>query len=587
MFYSDEIIEEVRARNDIVDIVSSYVKLKKKGSGYFGLCPFHNEKSPSFSVSQNKQLYYCFGCGAGGNVLSFLMQYENYSFQEAMKYLADRAGISLPDIEYSKEDRRENDLKSKLYEINKLAANYFYYQLNRENGKMAFDYLTKRGLNKETMVKFGLGYSNKFSDDLYKYLKSKDYMDEVLKESGLVTIEERGSRDKFWNRVMFPILDINNKVIGFGGRVMGDGMPKYLNSPETKLFDKSKNLYALNFARHSRKDYFLLCEGYMDVIALHQAGFDNAIASLGTAFTQNHSLLIKRYVKKVIITFDSDNAGVNAAKRAIPILKLAGLSVKILDMKPYKDPDEFIKALGSEEFALRIKNAKNSFIWEIDILKQDFDISDPDSKTGFHREIANRLTQFSDPLERENYMQTVCERYYIKYDDMKRLVNNIGYSRSTAKEDRASAHREDRQTIKKAKDDGINKSQRLILTWLVEDNSLFEKIKPYIQMEDFINPLYQETAKEIFSRYERGTLNPASIIDMYIGDEEKQKEVARIFNTNLGNVSLEERNKAIVDSIIKMKQARLDMESSMARDLSSLQEIIKKQNELKNLKINI
>ena len=249
MFYPEEVIEEVRTGNDIVDVISQYVNLKKKGANYFGLCPFHNEKSPSFSVSPGKQMYYCFGCGAGGNVITFIMEYENYSFVEALKLLAERAGSALPEAEYSKEDRERADLKNTLLEINRLAANYFYYQLKQPQGRIGYDYFMKRALSDATVRHFGLGYANKTPDDLYRYMKSKGYADELLKETGLFFIEERGARDKFWNRVMFPILDVNNRVIGFGGRVMGDGEPKYLNSPETKLFDKGRNLYGLNFAR--------------------------------------------------------------------------------------------------------------------------------------------------------------------------------------------------------------------------------------------------------------------------------------------------------------------------------------------------
>ena len=260
--YSDELIEEVRSRNDIVDVISQYVRLSKKGSTYFGLCPFHNEKTGSFSVSPNKQMYYCFGCHAGGNVFTFLMQYENYTFGEAMEALAERAGVDLPKQEYTAAQRQEADRRARLLEINKEAAKYFFVLLRGERGKRALDYFKKRALSDETIHKFGLGYSDQYSDDLYRYLRSKGYDDEILKDSGLVTIDEvRGGHDKFWNRAMFPIMDVHNKVIGFGGRVMGDGEPKYLNSPETKIFDKSRNLYGLNFARATKKPQLLLCEG--------------------------------------------------------------------------------------------------------------------------------------------------------------------------------------------------------------------------------------------------------------------------------------------------------------------------------------
>ena len=383
--YSDELIEEVRSRNDIVDVISQYVRLSKKGSTYFGLCPFHNEKTGSFSVSPNKQMYYCFGCHAGGNVFTFLMQYENYTFGEAMEALAERAGVDLPKQEYTAAQRQEADRRARLLEINKEAAKYFFVLLRGERGKRALDYFKKRALSDETIHKFGLGYSDQYSDDLYRYLRSKGYDDEILKDSGLVTIDEvRGGHDKFWNRAMFPIMDVHNKVIGFGGRVMGDGEPKYLNSPETKIFDKSRNLYGLNFARATKKPQLLLCEGYMDVIALHQAGFDNAVASLGTALTSGHANLLKRYTKEVYLTYDSDGAGIKAALRAIPILKEVGITTKIINMKPYKDPDEFIKALGAEAYQERIDQAENSFLFEVRMEEQQHDMHDPEGKTAFY-----------------------------------------------------------------------------------------------------------------------------------------------------------------------------------------------------------
>lgn len=391
MFYPEDLVEEIRIKNDVVDVVSSYVKLQRKGSSYFGLCPFHNEKSPSFSVSPGKQMYYCFGCGAGGNVFTFIMEYENYTFQEAIKYLADRVGVDLPEVEFSKEAKEQADLKTNILEINKQAAQYFYLQLKKDNGKIAYDYLKNRELSDETMTRFGLGYSSKYSNNLYQFFKNKGYTDEILKQTGLFNIDEKkGVYDKFWNRVIFPIMDVNNKVIGFGGRVMGDGSPKYLNSPETKVFDKSRNLYGLNFARTSRKSYLLLCEGYMDVIALHQAGFTNAVASLGTALTQGHANLMKRYTEQVYITYDNDGAGRNAAVRAIPILKDVGITVKIINMQPYKDPDEFIKNLGKDAFEERIEHAINSFMFELEIMEQEYDMKDPESKTKFFHEVAKK-----------------------------------------------------------------------------------------------------------------------------------------------------------------------------------------------------
>lgn len=451
---------------------------RKKGSTYFGLCPFHNEKTGSFSVSPNKQMYYCFGCGAGGNVFTFLMQYENYTFTEAMQVLADRAGIELPKQEMTGAQKREADKRTKLLEINKEAAKYFYKLLRSPRGEKAYAYFRKRELSDETMRKFGLGYSDQYSDDLYRYLRHMGYDDALLKESGLVSIDEvRGGHDKFWNRAMFPIMDVHNRVIGFGGRVMGEGEPKYLNSPETKIFDKSRNLYGLNIARTTRKPQLLLCEGYMDVIALHQAGFDNAVASLGTSLTSGHASLLKRYTKEVYLTYDSDGAGVKAALRAIPILKEVGIITKVINMQPYKDPDEFIKALGAEEYQKRIDQAENSFLFEIRMLEQNYDMNDPESKTAFYNETARRLLAFPEELERNNYIQAVADKYRIGFEDLRKLVNNLAMAGSgitKAAPLKSGIH-------EKKKEDGMKQSQKLLLTWLIEDTRLFDSIKGGLQ----------------------------------------------------------------------------------------------------------
>ena len=302
MFYSEEIIEEVRQRNPIVDVIGSYVHLTKKGGNYFGLCPFHNEKSPSFSVSASKQMYHCFGCGKGGNVLTFIMEYENYSFPEAMEMLAKRAGIDLPQQEYTPQMKAEADQRTMLLKMHKDAAIFYVSMLRSPQGKPGLDYLKKRELTDETIRSFGLGYAGPHPEALYRYLKSKGYTDSQMKDSGLISIRERGEGDRFWNRVMYPIMDVNNRVIAFGGRVMGDGQPKYLNSPETKIFDKSRNLYGLNVARRTKEKYFLVCEGYMDVISMHQAGFTNAVASLGTAFTSQHGMITVSYTHLTLPT---------------------------------------------------------------------------------------------------------------------------------------------------------------------------------------------------------------------------------------------------------------------------------------------
>ena len=589
MYYPDEIVEEVRSRNDIVDIISGYVRLQKRGSNYFGLCPFHNEKSPSFSVSPGKQMYYCFGCGAGGNVITFLMEYENYTFAEALKVLADRAGVTLPQEDNSKEAKAREELRTTLLKINKLAANFFYWQLHQPQGEVGYRYFRNRELTDETIRRFGLGFAGK-SGGLYQYLKGKGYDDGVLKETGLFTIEERGARDKFWNRVMFPIMDVNNRVIGFGGRVMGDGTPKYLNSPETKIFDKSRNLYGLNYARTSREDYLLVCEGYMDVIALQQAGFTNSVASLGTALTSQHANLLKRYTNRVVLTYDSDGAGIRAALRAIPLLKEAGISTKVLNMNPYKDPDEFIKNLGAEEFRKRIEGARNSFLFEIDVLKENYSMQDPEQKTEFQNQVARKLLEFPEALERDNYMQAVASEYFINYEDLRRLVNSLGSRLGTAAggaKDREQL-REERQKQKKEKEDGIRRSQRLLLTWLIEDESLFDKIEGIITAEDFIEPLYHQVAELVFEGHRQGNLNPAAILNHFIDDNDQYREAAALFNAALGeSLSNEEQKKAFSETVVKVKKNSLDFASRNVTDAAGLQRLIEEQAAVRNLHISL
>lgn len=586
MRYPEEVVEEVRMKNDIVDVISGYVKLQKKGSNYFGLCPFHNEKSPSFSVSPSKQMYYCFGCGAGGNVITFVMEYENYSFMEALQMLADRAGVALPKQEYSKEAKEAADLRTALLEINRMAANYYYFQLTNPQGEVGYRYLRDRQLADDTIRHFGLGFANKTSDDLYRYLRAKGYDDKILKETGLVTIEERGAHDKFWNRVMFPIMDVNNRVIGFGGRVMGAGEPKYLNSPETKLFDKSRNLYGLNYARLSREKYILICEGYMDVIAMHQAGFTNAVASLGTAFTTQHAALLKRYTDKVVLTYDSDGAGTKAALRAIPILRDVGMSIRVLNMQPHKDPDEFIKNMGAEAFRERIEQARNSFLFEIDVLKRNYEMADPEQKTEFYNQVAKKLCEFPEALERENYLEAVSREFFINYEDLKRLVNRMGARLGPV----APREEEENTAGKKKKDreDGRNQSQRLLLTWLIENPFLFDKIEGIITPDDFIEDLYHQVAKMVFDGHAAGNLNPAEILNHFINDEEQYRVVAGLFNASLKeSLDNEEQKKAFSETIMKVKKNSLDYASRNAAGIEELQRIIKEQAALKDLHISL
>ena len=586
MFYPEEIIEEVRQRNDIVDIISSYVKLKKTGSNYMGLCPFHSEKSPSFSVSGSKQMYHCFGCGVGGNVFTFVMEYENYSFVEAVQYLADRSGVQLPKVEMTPEAKRQADIRNRILEVNKEAAKYYVYQLHTKQGQKALDYLKGRELSDDTILKFGLGFSNKYSDDLYQYMKKKGFDDSLLKETGLFTMDEkRGVNDKFWNRVMFPIMDMNSKVIGFGGRVMGDGKPKYLNSPETKAFDKSRNLYGLHLARQASSRSMILCEGYMDVIAMHQAGFSNAVASLGTAFTGLQANLLKRFADEVLLLYDSDEAGIKAALRAIPILKEAGLPAKVVRLKPYKDPDEFIKAQGKEAFQKRLDEAMNSFYFEIEVLEQNFDLQDPEGKTKFFNEIAKKLLQFTEKLERNNYIEAIARKYRIAYADLEKLVNHYGAQMVMVPDMEKRVQREQRN---QKKEDGLREAQKIFLTWLIEEQELFYKLSEFLSEKDFMEEPYHTVAAALFEQFRaKEQVNPAKIINQFESKEE-QSEVASMFNRDLSEeLTKQEKERALNETVLRIKSHSLEYRKSHATDISELQNIIKEQAELQKLHISL
>ena len=582
MYYPEELIDEIREKNRIEDVISGYVRLKKQGSNFFGLCPFHNEKSPSFSVSPSKQIYYCFGCGAGGNVITFVMEYENYTFSEAVKMLAKRAGVKMPEELNSPEIRKKERRLSKLLEIEKETAKFYYYQLRSENGKIGMNYLEERGLTEETRNNFGLGYSPKNANALVSHLKSKGFDDELILAAGIVNYNERsGMFDKLWNRVIFPIQDTNHRVIGFGGRVMGDGKPKYLNSPGTEVFDKGRNLYGLNFARTSRKKEIILCEGYMDVIAMHQAGFTQAVASLGTAFTSGQANLLHRYTEEVLLIFDSDDAGISAALRAIPILKEAGLVAKIVNLSPYKDPDEFIKRLGSEEFQLRLDHAENAFYFEIRVLEQNYSMDDPESKTRFHREIAQKLCTLSEEVERDNYLVAIAEKYHISSDNLRKLVNS--YAMKTGF---VSEAKKPKTTIssKTSKEEHSKKSQKLLLTWICEEPQILNKIEPYISAEDFVDPMYKKVAEKVLQDIRNNSLNMAKIISMFESQEE-QKEVTSLFNTHLMELQTkEEKEKALHDILVSVKKNSYDyFNEQMGVDLSAINKVVEAKQALEKL----
>lgn len=567
MYYGEDIVEEVRQKTDIVDLVGQYVHLKKKGSSYFGLCPFHGEKTASFSVSPGKQIFYCFGCGKAGDSIRFLMEYENLSFVEALEELAERANITLPKEE--KRDKGEEDLRYKILEINKQAALFYVKQLRSEKGKQGLAYCAKRKLSGESITHFGLGYAGKERDSLYQYCKSLGFKDQVLQESGLFSFKENGVYDKFFNRLIFPIMDLHNRVIGFGGRVMGDGEPKYLNSPETKLFEKSRNLFALNFSRKSRANYFILCEGYMDVISLHQWGFPEAVAALGTAFTEQQADLMKRFNSLIYLCFDSDGAGKKACKRAISILREKKLEGKVIRLSPYKDPDEFLKAEGKEAFEKRIEEAKNAFLWEVEEKKTEFDLHDPAGMQKYMESIAELLrTSFSDPVERENYLKAVAREQMLKAENLQHLVDKEEEKTQLSFGLRKNAGRQE----KKREERWNSPLEEEFLSVLMQRNEFVDLAKKYIEEVDFQG----DFAKEIYLKLLSG-LSAKAILDSYQNEEEKYQKLVKLYHGDLYHMDLEkdEEKKLLSDYIRQLKLQKIEKEIKEVTDAEGLSHCFK------------
>lgn len=579
-WYTEEQIEEVRAANDIVNVIGSYVKLKRSGGSYTGLCPFHNEKTPSFSVNPARQMYKCFGCGAGGSVITFVMEYENYTFPEALESLAERAGITLKAEEADGYHKEQESIKMKLLEINRKAGSFYYAILKSAQGRTGYDYLKSRGLSDETIRHFGLGYAGQGSMNLYNFLKHEGYGDDILKETGLFKIDERGAYDKFFNRVIFPIMDANSRVIGFGGRVMGDAKPKYLNSPETKLFDKSRNLFGLNYAKLGKNKNMVLCEGYMDVIALHQAGFTNAVASLGTAFTIQQAGIIKRYTDEVLLTYDSDQAGQKAALRAIPILRQAGINARIIHMEPYKDPDEFIKGLGADEFKNRMDNAENSFFFETGIARKEYDVSDPEQNTKFYHAVAKILLEFEDKVQRENYLEAAAAKYSLRRDDLKSLVVRYGTSMA-ANTGIARIQEDTRAKAKNRKENqGISYSYKLLLSLIIERPGLYKQIKDIVQVKDYFGEPYSEVAQMLYRQLDAGEVVPARIIN-HFSEADVQNTVADMFQTGFAaELGDEELEKALNELVVRIKEYSIDKRTRELTDMNELKGLIQEKKAL-------
>ena len=610
MYYPEEVIEEIRQRNDIVDVISSYISLKRSGSNYVCCCPFHNEKTASFSVSRQKQIFHCFGCHEGGNVISFVMKYENFTFPEAVKALADRVGYALPEIEQSEEDKKKAGRKALLREVNTAAAAYFHFLLTKtERGKPGYRYYKeKRKFTDETIASFGLGYADIYADDLYKYLKKKGFSDDIIRDAGLVDFDERrGPHDKFWNRVMVPILDQNGKCIAFGGRVLGDAKPKYLNTKETEIFEKSRNLFALYKAKRSRRRGMILCEGYMDVITQHQAGIDNAIASLGTAFTAGQALLIKRYTKEVYLAYDSDLAGRKAAKKAIQILRDMDMSQRVIDLSPHKDPDEFLAAEGIEAYEERIRNAIPGRLFEIRELAGNFRMDDPEEKANFLHEAAELIAMIPDPAKRANYCETVAGEFIMDEKLLLQEVTRIGLSGRGQSagaappepgDDRVTEYQRDGQaaqvqrTVQTAQPQrsaqgppGTDQTEEYLLTWMVNRPELFGILKDHISEEDF-SGVVREVADQLYAQYrETGKVEPAAILSRY-EESEDQNTVAGILSREMPfETERDSAEKALTELVKKLKLRSVDQ--ALRSGQGSALALARQKKEIQKIKVTL
>ena len=545
--YSDELIEEIKSRNDIVDIISQYVVLKRSGRNFFGLCPFHKEKSPSFSVSPDKQIFHCFGCGVGGNVFHFVSKIENLSFRETVEMLAERSGVELPTLE-NEEDNKLLQLKSKVYQINELTAKFYHENLYKPSAKKAQEYVKKRRLDNNTLKNFLIGYSGTFNE-LYLMLKSKGFTEEEILASRLVNKNQDGKFiDRFRGRLMFPIQDVRNRVIAFGGRVLDDSKPKYINSPENIVYSKGRHLFGLNVAKRSDLKKIIIVEGYMDAISLHQRGISYAVASLGTAMTEAQGRLLRRSSQQVIIGYDADGAGQAATMRGLEILQGLGCDVRILQIEGAKDPDEFVVKYGPERFEKQVEKAISLVEYKVKVLKNSLNLEHPNDKIKFLKEIAKVLSKIDNEIEREVYVQKIASEYQISKEAIYAEISKLENTSTTSKKilEKSKPRLEVKPTIKE--DNANDKKEKLIIYLLINyPNESYEKIRAKINVEDIKNETNKAIIKKLYEEFEKGNINTNNVLDWF-EDENIINEITWILAYDF---EITEVNKCI-DDILKI-----------------------------------
>ena len=555
--YSDEIIDDVRQSNDIVDVISQYVRLKRSGRNYFGLCPFHNEKSPSFSVSPEKQIFHCFGCGVGGNVFTFLTKIEGINFVEAVQLLAERANIQLPTLENNVDSAKEA-LKAKVYKVNEFTAKYYHENLYRPESKIAQEYIKKRKLSNETLKSFQIGFSGKF-DELYKELKKQGFEDREILESGLVNKNERGQYiDRYRNRLMFPICDVRGRVIAFGGRVLDDSKPKYINSPENVVYSKGRHLYGLNVAKkYDIKKRLLIVEGYMDVVSLHQRDIHNVVASLGTALTQQQGYLLRNNTEQIILSYDSDEAGQTAKVRAMEILQNMGCDIRVLQMEGAKDPDEYVIKYGNARFQNLVDKAISVIEFKVKILRQSLNLESTNDKIKFLNEIAKLIAKIDNSMEREVYIEKIAKEYDVSKEAIYAEVNKLTYKES--KDDKILSRPKpvirhiEKEEIENVSEATKRRENTVLAILLSGDRNIYEIIKQNISIKDFKYGIAKKIAQKLYEEFENGNSNINGIIDDL--SEEEQNHITMIMAEDYG---IDDIEKAIDDIIQSYEKDKLN-----------------------------
>ena len=551
--YSEELIEEIKNSNDIVDVISQYVNLKRSGRNFFGLCPFHKEKSPSFSVSPDKQIFHCFGCGAGGNVIHFISKIENADFKEAIGILANRAGIELPTLN-NYEDNKTALLKSKVYEINQIAAEFYHQNLYKPTSKIGQEYIKKRKLDNRTLKSFLIGYSGNF-DELYRILKQKGFTEEEILASSLVNKTDDGKYiDRFRKRVMFPIQDTRNKVIAFGGRVTDDSKPKYINSPENIVYSKGRHLFGLNVAKRGELKNIIIVEGYMDAISLYQRGITNVVASLGTALTEAQGRLLRRYSERVTIGYDSDGAGQAATLRGLEMLQNIGCDVRILQISGAKDPDEYVIKYGPERFLKCVEQAISLVEFKVKMLKQSLNLDNINDKIKFLNQVAKILSNVTNSIERELYVEKIANEYNVSKEAIYGEVNKLIYAKNTGEKtlEKPIVKKE----IKKEKqeiDSSTTKRENLIIYLLINyPQESYKKIKSVISENDMKLEENQKILKKMYEEIEKGNIN-IDILNYF----EEQNIIDHISGIMSYDFEISDLNKCIEDVVNTYEKDKL------------------------------